>query len=344
MTINDYVYNSIMGEFAEDNLLTPPEKKQILNLVIEIRKEYEDYIAKAEEIAAGDPEKFQELTAEYTAAYWALLEYLLGETAEDKALAYEDYGAVMLENGGRLMYLSAGVKALALEDGGAILLENGGRLMYFSAGVISDLSVTTVIDRDEYKKIFNEYYSKRDSMNLDKVGGDYTQTIIDGGLVTTGAVVLKGGDDKEHAGISGSTTGGDEAIRIWAGASKENKDDAPFRVNQAGEMWATNAHIEGEVNATSGHFKGEVEADSGYFKGRIEASEGFFHGDIEGYSFTSKERYQQISDESWMILGSVVTKALDISSYYTLPQNVQGSRTIKFMTYNQGRMTGPPTV
>ena len=53
------------------------------------------------------------------------------------------------------------------------------------------------------------------------------------------------------AGLSGSESG--EKVRIWSGNS--TPDDAPFRVSESGEMWATDAHIQGEVNATSGNFE-----------------------------------------------------------------------------------------
>lgn len=50
------------------------------------------------------------------------------------------------------------------------------------------------------------------------------------------------------AGLSGSEDGA--KIRIWAGSS--NPDSAPFRVNESGEAWLTNAHVSGEINASSG--------------------------------------------------------------------------------------------
>ena len=52
------------------------------------------------------------------------------------------------------------------------------------------------------------------------------------------------------AGMSGSNEG--KAYRFWAGAT--TPDNAPFRVDKKGEVYATNAHITGEVNATSGTF------------------------------------------------------------------------------------------
>lgn len=83
---------------------------------------------------------------------------------------------------------------------------------------------------------------------------DNTKTTIDGGVVTSGTIRLAGDDTTIKAGITGKGTA-DTAIRIWAGATEQNKAVAPCRVNQGGEVWMTNAHISGEVNATSGSIR-----------------------------------------------------------------------------------------
>ena len=54
------------------------------------------------------------------------------------------------------------------------------------------------------------------------------------------------------AGLSGSEEG--SKTRIWAGS--QNPDSAPFRVNEEGEAWITNAHVSGEITATSGKIGG----------------------------------------------------------------------------------------
>ena len=48
------------------------------------------------------------------------------------------------------------------------------------------------------------------------------------------------------AGLSGNTTNN---VRIWAGATSANKAAAPFRVTEAGKMYATNAEVTGTVDA-----------------------------------------------------------------------------------------------
>lgn len=90
---------------------------------------------------------------------------------------------------------------------------------------------------------------------------DNTQTTIDGGIVTAGTVQLANGNSKSIvAGITGgekeaANTSEERKVRIWAGASKENRFTAPFRVQQDGSMYATKAYIEGEMHATKGGFR-----------------------------------------------------------------------------------------
>jgi hypothetical protein len=66
---------------------------------------------------------------------------------------------------------------------------------------------------------------------------DNTKTTIDGGVVTSGRIQLVGEDGQIKAGITGGGTN-DAAIRFWAGTSFANRDVAPFRVNQGGEVSA----------------------------------------------------------------------------------------------------------
>lgn len=109
---------------------------------------------------------------------------------------------------------------------------------------------------------------------------DNTQTIIDGGIVTAGTVQLANGNSQSIvAGITGgeteaTNTSEERKVRIWAGASKENRFTAPFRVMQNGELHATKAYIEGEINATSGIFRGKVYATDGEFNGSINIGNG----------------------------------------------------------------------
>nr|DAX23466.1 MAG TPA: hypothetical protein [Caudoviricetes sp.] len=60
-------------------------------------------------------------------------------------------------------------------------------------------------------------------------------------------------NDKVTAGVSGSGSG-DTGIRFYAGS--DNPQNAPFRVNEKGELYSSKIHAEGEVVATSGRIGG----------------------------------------------------------------------------------------
>jgi hypothetical protein len=84
------------------------------------------------------------------------------------------------------------------------------------------------------------------------VGG---ATVVDGGLVTAETISL--GTDEIKAGITG-VGDTDEDIRFWAGTTFEERVNAPFRVNQKGQVVMTDANVSGTVNATNGVFKGSL--------------------------------------------------------------------------------------
>lgn len=54
------------------------------------------------------------------------------------------------------------------------------------------------------------------------------------------------------AGITGEGGNNNNSVRIWAGATEENRANAPFLVRQDGRMVANNASIRGEIEALSG--------------------------------------------------------------------------------------------
>ena len=66
---------------------------------------------------------------------------------------------------------------------------------------------------------------------------DHTKTVIDGGLITSGTIQLAGDNNYILAGITGQGSAG-TSVRIWAGATFDNRGVAPFRVTQNGEVFA----------------------------------------------------------------------------------------------------------
>ncbi|MFD2961021.1 MULTISPECIES: phage tail protein [Olivibacter] len=79
----------------------------------------------------------------------------------------------------------------------------------------------------------------------------FLRTYVGELAVLSGAFVAGNPDLGAVAGISGLEDTLD-AIRIWSGSDFDSRDSAPYRVNQAGQFWATDAFIKGVIEALSG--------------------------------------------------------------------------------------------
>ena len=87
------------------------------------------------------------------------------------------------------------------------------------------------------------------------VAYDNTKTTIDGGLVTSGTIQVAGSASAILAGITGCGTTPD-AVRFWAGATYENRADAPFVVMQDGTTKMSKANVSGIIDAKGGKIGG----------------------------------------------------------------------------------------
>lgn len=70
------------------------------------------------------------------------------------------------------------------------------------------------------------------------ISGDSTGTTINNGLITSGTIQLGDPNYTAKAGITGAGTT-EQSVRIWAGSGETDKDNAPFRVQQDGTMYAS---------------------------------------------------------------------------------------------------------
>ncbi len=84
-------------------------------------------------------------------------------------------------------------------------------------------------------------------------------------------LVIYDSDGNPTTVLSGTLEG--DKTRLAIGST--DLDNAPFRVNEKGETWQTNAHIKGEVNATSGTFENVTVAS-------IASKNGTFNIDKDG--------------------------------------------------------------
>ncbi len=88
---------------------------------------------------------------------------------------------------------------------------------------------------------------------------------INGNHIAANSIIVAG-----SGATSATLNGSDPTWRIYAGSTTPSS--APFRVNTAGKLFATNAEISGIVNATSGNFTGIVNATGGNFTGPVSIS------------------------------------------------------------------------
>lgn len=166
---------------------------------------------------------------------------------------------------------------------------------------IGDLWVNGMdLRRCQTKKTSGQTYNVNDWVIA--VNYDNTKTTIDGGIVTSGTVQLAGSSGSILAGITGQGTAA-TSVRIWAGASFENRATAPFRVLQDGSFVASKATIEGIINAISGYIGGFQIAS-----GRIGVAESDASGTNHGLSILSS--LLKFSDAySWTGIGTNVFPA-----------------------------------
>jgi len=106
---------------------------------------------------------------------------------------------------------------------------------------IGDLWVNGAdLRRCQTAKVVGQSYNINDWVIA--VNYDNTKTVIDGGIVTSGTIQLAGSGGSILAGITGKGTE-NSSVRIWAGASFENRTTAPFRVLQNGKVIAANGNV-----------------------------------------------------------------------------------------------------
>ena len=124
---------------------------------------------------------------------------------------------------------------------------------------------------------------------------DNTKSILDGGVTTDGTlVVAKGGT--VAAGLTAYTSG-DNGVRIWAGSDINGINSAPFRVTQAGYLYASNANISGTITATSGSFTGTLTSSDGSIGGWTIGNKRLYSG--SGTSYVRLDSNPDVGTAIW---------------------------------------------
>lgn len=93
---------------------------------------------------------------------------------------------------------------------------------------------------------------------------DNTQTVINGGIITSGTVQLAGNGGSILAGITGDGTAA-TSVRFWAGTTKANRGTAPFRVLQDGTVYASKGIFSGYIQTL---FVNLTDSDAIYTNGK----------------------------------------------------------------------------
>ena len=176
----------------------------------------------------------------------------------------DTYSTIINSAGGKLIWQGDRIDAIEIDPSGAetgkivrltpgglgISVDNGQtfRTAVTGAGIVADVITAGKLNAGVVhvgpETTFADGYDPTQIQS-----GDYTQTIIDGGLITTGSVRLKDGAGVVKAGVQ-ATGNGDESIRFWAGHS--TPISAPFKVTQGGVLVATGAIISGNITMAGG--------------------------------------------------------------------------------------------
>lgn len=81
---------------------------------------------------------------------------------------------------------------------------------------------------------------------------EQVETTIDNGIITSGTIQLGDPNYTAKAGITGAGTT-EQSVRIWAGSGETDKNNAPFRVQQDGTMYANKGVFSGLVRKNPTH-------------------------------------------------------------------------------------------
>jgi hypothetical protein len=129
-----------------------------------------------------------------------------------------------------------------------------------------DTNLTSIGGGTTFRQKFKDVYDAAASLRtaIAPVQGNWVKTKIDGGLVTTGSIVVGNGANVK-AGMTGNTDS-PSAIRFWAGSTQANNGTAPFRVTEAGN-----------VTAESGTIGGWSLDDDAIYTGTKHTAPGFSH-------------------------------------------------------------------
>ena len=285
-----------LDEWASDDIISPTEKTALRQQAADIRAEHSTIVAQANlyGVSTNNYNQQYDLTI-------AALDKYTAETPENIPIE-DDYDDIRY-------YYDARKVILTLID--AAQKATGDKASHHYTAPESD-PPADMKDGDTWSPVGADgnplghtktYYEEKGWV----ITADDTKTVVKNGLVTTGTVLLGDESDpsKAKAGIPGAGTS-DDSVRIWAGSEKTGMNTAPFRVTQAGKVYASDAEIAGKVDAKSGSVGGFEIAE-----GRIGVAAAGNPDDDTSSGLSLNKEYVKFSDKKvWVGIGTSVAPAV----------------------------------
>lgn len=285
-----------LDEWASDDVISPTEKTAMRQQEADIRAEHDTIVAQANlyEVSTNNYNQQYDLAIAAFAKYTA-------STPENIPVEedYDDIRYYYTERNAILKRIDAAQKAAGDKASHRYTNPESDPPTDMKAG-----DTWSPVDTDGNPLGYTKtYYGEKGWV----ITGDDTKTVIENGLVTTGTVLLGDESDpsKAKAGVTGAGTT-DGSVRFWAGSEEDSMDTAPFRVTQAGKVYASDAEIAGKVDAKSGSIGGFEIAE-----GRIGVASAGNPDDDTSSGLSLNEGYVKFSDKKvWAGIGVNVAPAV----------------------------------
>lgn len=285
-----------LDEWASDDVISPTEKTAMRQQETDIRAEHDTIVAQANlyEVSTNNYNQQYDLAIAAFAKYTA-------STPENIPVEedYDDIRYYYTERNAILKRIDAAQKAAGDKASHRYTNPESDPPTDMKAG-----DTWSPVGADGNPLGYTKtYYGEKGWV----ITGDDTKTVIENGLVTTGTVLLGDESDpsKAKAGVTGAGTT-DGSVRFWAGSEEDSMDTAPFRVTQAGKVYASDAEIAGKVDAKSGSIGGFEIAE-----GRIGVVSAGNPDDDTSSGLSLNEGYVKFSDKKvWVGIGTNVAPAV----------------------------------
>lgn len=146
---------------------------------------------------------------------------------------------------------------------------------------------------------------------LNNVGGIYSSFILAKNakikFQTSNELTIVGRDNSTI--VAGLTGGGNSTnnVRIWAGSTESDTNDAPFRVYEDGSLVAQNAEVVGQIDGSNGHFNTTLTGPKGSFVINSDGSGYVAFGNIKWHADGSVEIANATFIDCYGMTGDIIS-------------------------------------